>query len=280
MKKTALALAILAAMTTVAYAESSPSSSGDISVYGGWFDLADKYDSDYSGRGYAYGGAIRINAWLSPTTSVQLDANVDKTTQESDANYDQIVNNYAIHLSHRDDNVLFGGFASSGTSRGYSDFDGSRFATLGFETQLTGGPSQVYLQTGVTKSVSPSNYESAPYIRLEAKHFFGPNTMLAANMGYSDITYDRGGSTIQHKTWGVDLEHRFEGSVLSMFASYQGSHNDEVNEHEAWLTHTILLGLKLNFGSDTLQAASKTGPTLADYNPITGVERLRLGNWE
>ena len=42
----------------------------------------------------------------------------------------------------------------------------------------------------------------------------------------------------------------------------------------------MVAGLKFNFGTDTLQAAAKSGPTLRDYNPITGVQSVRYNNWE
>lgn len=188
---------------------------------------------------------------------------------------------FAVHLNHRYDDLLFGGLVSFGSTNGLDEWTGSRFVTLASETQLTSGNNLVYFQAGLTKGFAHNNFETAPYLRAEVRHFLKPNTMVAANLGYASLTYDQGSSTIQHNTWGLDAEHRFDDSMFSVFGSYRGSHNNEIDEGERWLTHVVLVGVKMSFGGkNTLQATSKSGATLANYNPITGVDRLRFGDWE
>ena len=44
--------------------------------------------------------------------------------------------------------------------------------------------------------------------------------------------------------------------------------------------HAAVVGIKFNFGSDSLAGAAKSGATLRDYNPLTGYEHLRYTDWE
>lgn len=286
MKRIPIALAALATFMQVAYAQetagpSKPSFSGDFAVYGGRFWINDYAFPLFSDHGTVIGGAGRINYWFLPTVSGQFDFDAEyvrDTVFPAHTAPTQTTFNFAAHLNRRSGNILFGGFASVGVDR---DWWESTFGTIGVEGQVNLSNHVVlYTQAGGFRSLSGTWGVSGAFVRGEGRYFIDPNTMAAANLGYSLYYYFNGADAVDAIQWGVDLEHRFTNSPFSVFASYQGSHEQEPAEAESWAVHSLLVGLKLSFGTQTLEEASKTGPTLRDYNPMTGANHIRFSDWE
>ena len=287
MKKICFSAVIAAGLMTNVYADDLPQTSGDVGVFGGVMRIVDSFDSGGSGAGQTYGGAARINKWLSPTESAQFDLSMDYSRlgrRDGDV-YRERAFDLAAHFNRRQADELIGGMVSVGRSFGAETWESGHLVTFAGEAQKTYGDDLFYLQAGYTIGVSPSNNESGPYVRLEARRYLDANTMVSANIGYAHMYYTSSSSdgkhAIRHKSFGLDAEHRFDGSNFSAFASYQGSHNDEPLETgEVWQVHSFMVGVKYTFGGTSLQEASRTGATLADYNPYTGVDRLRFSDWE
>eukprot|EP01037_Dinobryon_pediforme_P022575 gene22575-23777_t len=264
-----------------------PAMSGDIVAYAGFSRLIDDSDSTESFSPSVIGGAGRVNIWLAPQWSTQLDLNAERTSGKADgSNVSDTSVNLAGHASWRSNGFLLGALASIGSdnddkSSGHN-WNG-RFATGALEGQATFGNFQLYAQGGFTDSLSIDTYSfvTARYIRGEARYFATPNLMLSANLGYVHETYDSSGP-LKATTWGADVEYKFDKSPVSIFASYQGSYTSEEPDEpgETWKTHTVLAGVKYSFGDQTLQSAATSGATLRDYNPITGYSHLRFNNWE
>jgi hypothetical protein len=263
----------------VVQADAPAAMTGDGTFYVGGLSLTDYYDDAYSFTGGIVGASGRVNIWFGPEMSGQLDVSGEHLTSGYDSDYDYSVYNAAAHLSWRPDTRLLGVFGSVGSTD--NDNMGGTFATVGVEGQVDLGQVQLYGQAGLTRSLDtedPDYDVSAPFIRGEARYFVDPNLMLSANAGYTQITYD-GPDKLDGYSWGAAAEYKFDDSPMSVFASYQGSYEDEPDEPgESWAKHAVLVGVKISDG--TLEEAAKSGATLRDYNPITGYEHLRFTNWE
>jgi hypothetical protein len=264
-----------------------PPVSGDVVVFGGGTQLTDYYDSLYSMSPSVFGGAARVNIWLAPNLSTQLDISADRSSGTANGyQYTDDALDLAGHLSWRDGDHLLGVMASTGSDSYWNYEEGiSRFATVGLEGQVNLGNAQFYVQGGLTSTLDPTTYEnlSASYIRGEASYFVNPNAKVSANLGYAHETYDGSDYPLEVLTWGADVEYKFDASPLSVFVSYQGSHSSEdpAEADEIWTNQTLLAGMKFSFGGNsTLQEASTAGAALRDYNPVTGYGHVGFNNWE
>ncbi len=283
MKRAPIVLAALSASIQFAFAEdiaslSKPPISGDFALYGGGFWINDYAFPLFSDHGTIIGGEARVNYWVLPAISGQLDVDAEYVRDTVFPALAQTTVNLAAHLNWRSDNMLFGGFASVGVDR---DWWESTFGTIGVEGQVDLGDHMLlYAQVGGFRSLSGTWGVTGTFVRGEGRYFIDPNTMAAANLGYSLYYYFNGADAVDAIQWGLDVEHRFTTSPVSVFASYQGSHEREAAEAESWAVHSFLIGLKLSFGTQTLEESSKTGPTLRDYNPMTGANHIRFSDWE
>lgn len=254
--------------------------SGDLSVYGGYLQIIDEYNSDYDSKGYVVGGLARTNIWIGENVSTQIDVNGEYLDADYDDGSDYyFMGNLAGHISRRGENFLLGAFGSVGVQS--ADWWDAGFATVGVEGQTNVGSLQFYTQAGVTWSFADDDEDIvAAYVHGEARYFANPNLMFAANVGAFNETYDAGDDGVLGVRWGADIETKFNDSPLGAFVSYQGSYETEEDEDEDWYVHTVLAGLKLHFNGDTLEGAARNGATLKDMNPLTGVNHSRFNDWE
>lgn len=296
MKRLSLAALTLAAMSSTAFAAdlmidsgvveapaaAASTLSGDFEGYVGGLSLTDA-DETYSFTGYLLGGAARVNAWLSDEVSAQFDLS-GETLNGGDPDgesSDYSVLEAAAHINWRTSDLLLGVFGSVGamSDSDYAALGDGSFATIGGEAMSTMDQIQLYGQVGYTKGFGDVDDVSALYARGEIRYFVNPNMMLSANIGAARVDYGKS-DQIDAVRWGAKAEYRFDDSPISIYAAYQGNYQTESDEDEEWTVHTALVGIKFNFGSDTLEDAAKSGATLHDYNPITGYEHLRYVEWE
>lgn len=290
MKTFTLAALTLAAMSSTAFAAdlmidsgvveapAAPSTlSGDFEAYVGGLSLTD--DSS-SFNGYLLGGAGRVNAWLSDEVSAQFDLS-GEAVNGSDSESDYATMEAAAHVNWRTSDLLLGVFGSVGAMSDSDDvvFGDGSFATIGGEAMSTMDNIQLYGQLGYTKGFGDVDDVSALYARGEIRYFVSPNMVVSANLGAAQVSYSSD-DEIGALQWGAKAEYRFDDSPISMYAAYQGNHQSEPDEDEEWTVHAAIVGIKFNFGSDSLQDAATTGATLRDYNPLTGYEHLRYTDWE
>ena len=289
MRRSILVGAALASLSAGAYAADMPGTvqvsqpqgvSGDAMLYVGGLSLTDTSvdeAEDLSSR--LAGGAGRVNVWLTPEIAAQFDASGERLSDDLGDDYS--VYDGAAHLNWRKDDFLLGVFGSIGSSDN-QNMDGT-FVTAGAEAQVDIGQVVLSVQGGETRSIATANPDYdvvAPYVRGEIRYFLTPNLVVSGNAGAMYETYDDPDEPLSATTWGAEVEYRFDNSPISIFAGYQGSYEAENTEARYWTKHAVVAGLKFNFGTDTLQAAAKSGPTLRDYNPITGVQSVRYNNWE
>lgn len=199
----------------------------------------------------------------------------------NDAESDYATMEAAAHVNWRTSDLLLGVFGSVGAM---SDSDGvvfgdGTFATIGGEAMSTMDNIQLYGQLGYSKGFGDVDDVSALYARGEIRYFVSPNMVVSANVGVAQVSYSSD-DEIGALQWGAKAEYRFDDSPISIYASYQGNHQSEPDEDEEWTTHAAIVGIKFNFGSDSLQDAATSGATLRDYNPLTGYEHLRYTDWE
>ena len=254
--------------------------SGDLAFYGGWLGLTTSPSSGNT-NGSLFGGLGRVNIWLNPTTSAQFDLSA---ANDAESKYDNsyAIANLAAHLSHRSmPGRLVGVFGSLGYFGGPW---GDRLATIGLEGQAYAGPILLYGQAGYSTSFFATGGTglNALYVHGEARYFFNPNLMLAANLGYARAN-ETGNEVEPHDLWrwGADLEWKHDSSPFGAFLSYQGSYDVEHGPSgDSPVTDNILLaGLKFHFGNQTLKAESDSGATLKDFNPYTSTNHVRFFDW-
>ena len=238
-----------------------PKVSGDLSIYGGWFRFSD--NSPYAFNGWVIGGLSRANVWLNPTLSAQFDINGDVLYSSYDDTFDGAVN-FAAHLSHRSQpGHLLGVMVSTG----YNVYWEEQLATIAAEGQVPLGMLQLYGQVGYTNDITYGG--GGWYVHGEARHFFNPNLMIAANIGFATL----------HRVWRsshghqVGPRHRKEAHQLAawLLCELQGKYQRRARRKRVRAHPQHRRRHQIHFNVDTLQGASQSGATLKDYNPYTGV---------
>lgn len=252
---------------------------GDLTLYGGILQLDDDYDPDYSFTdGGLYGLAARLRFDMSAAWTGQGDVTFEHV--ETGANlesYDEpySVANLAFHGARHTRNGLIGGFASIGVDGGWWD---DTFYTVGAEGKGALGDLIVYGQVGRTTSMTDGE-DKANFFRLETQSYLSYTVRVGANLGIVDMRYG-GDDKIDTTTCGLDVEYFPPQSNYSLFASYQGSLEKEVEEDEKWSKESLTLGFRMYFGNRASSTAPLAGATLSDFNPFTGAHHVRYSDYE
>ena len=258
-------------MTTMPMPGPSPALSGHLEVYG------QKVFQDYWSDGYntwwGFGGAARVNWWMNPGTSMQFDFAGQRASDSTD-NYYWTGSLYgAAHISKRTDTYLiglFGGIAGTSDYEGYTGWDTSIFG--GVEGQMYWGNFTLYGQAGFLKQFA--GYYSGiynlglPFAQIEGRYFLTPNTKISANVGITTGNiwgYYDPQTTL---SYGGEIEHKFSANPVSVFGRVQGFHGSGTYEISG---HRLMVGARLNFGTDSLFTQDRNGATLKvmeDLAPI------------
>jgi hypothetical protein len=261
---------------------------GYVEVYSGWagtkasdFGVSERFD------GWALGGAGRGNYWVTREVSVQVDAQAEGTSYDSNGVGGHLSSHsYLIggHWSWRNpQQYLFGLFAAAGDAGGAGLLGQSqRHGLIGGEAQWYWSQFTLYAQGGydttlgsLTDGVDSIN---AWFIRGTGRYFVHPNFLLEGTVAYANGNIDINGFPsvgFQTWTWGVKAEWRFPTAPFSVFAKYQGSETKYDNTccffdfSNAKVTdNRVLLGLKLHMGDRTLQQTDRAGATLDIMSPL------------
>jgi hypothetical protein len=155
------------------------------------------------------------------------------------------------------------------------------FANVGAEASKSFGNFTVAAQGGYTFALTGEaaavGYRNM-YVRAGATAYLGANTSISANVGYNrtNVPGLLAGSEL---TWGARAEHKLGSSPFTIFASYAGYRWTTVDLNEppynwAGMEHAFVVGVRMLFGRDTLQALDAAVP-FADYNATYGDPFIR-----
>jgi hypothetical protein len=261
-----------------------PPISGYVSLYGGGGPASLKTFLDVRDTLFAYGGDGRMNIWLSPAVSIQIDAEAEGTSSFDVSSFKlggRISGIFGGHLAWRNAHAYaLGAFGAVAGSNQFIFAGSSTYGLAGIEAQGYLGNFTLYPQAGYVGRLSgPDNavVDFCPgngwFGRLQGRHFLTPNDKLAAEIGWARLKHDLGpGVSGEYRilNWGISYEHRFEASPWALFVEYAGYetrtsgwpgalgslvNGGKVTENLA------LIGVRAHFGDATLLAQDRIGAT-------------------
>ena len=288
MKKLLLALAGAAAFAFAGGAQAAdlplkaaPAAQQDISGYMGlyigttWFN---QNLPDYGARSeaFVFGGEGRVNYWISPTLSVQMDAEAEVTTAINNPPYDSTTDNdgrvhgvFGGHLAMRNPAshaiAVFGGLSAANNLYHWGGSGEGQMVhgLIGLEGQLYFNQFTLYGQGGYAGRITGSDTtepEHLWFIRGVGRYFYTPNDKIQAEVGYAaGPAYNCSGCATNSITnWGVLYEHRFD-SPFSVYAEYAGFSMD--GDSARATEHMVMVGIKAYVNQGTLLANDRNGAT-------------------
>jgi opacity protein-like surface antigen len=268
---------------------------GHVEVYSGGASTREDETECFDGcrtfgsrnNGWALGGAGRANYWISRDLSVQVDAQAEGTSYDSQGGGRFSTHSYLVggHWSWRSpQQYLFGLFAAAGDSGGAGFFDSQRHGLIGVEAQWYWSQFTLYAQGGYDTTLGTvdsftTDSVNAWFIRGTGRYFVNPNFLIEGTVMYADGSVDNNSgfpsTDFQTWTWGAKAEWRFPTAPFSVFARYQGSRTKYGNsdEPDAFTSakatdNRVLFGLKLHMGGRTLQQTDRAGATLDIVSPL------------
>ncbi len=171
------------------------------------------------------------------------------------------------HLINRFDGGAWGVFAAASYTRA-ADTDarishfvgGAEFARFFGRFLLAG---QIGGQT-VIGGDADNTWSPGAFGTVSGRYFQTDNTVWSGKLGIGGFGDFDGDEDALWGQWGVDFEHRFDGTPLSFVAAYQGDILKDLHESD-WednlINHTLKAGIRLTFGgnSDTILSAAQSG---------------------
>jgi hypothetical protein len=123
---------------------------------------------------------------------------------------------------------------------------------------------------GFSNGIKADGFVGAAQLR----YFITPDLMIAAKGGYENVsTSDLGGISLRHSAWlaGGKIENRFYGTPFSVFAEadYRAGDFNQLSGKENETRAQV--GVKLNFGSNTLIERDRAGASL---DPIRSLKAI------
>jgi hypothetical protein len=237
---------------------------------------------------------------------IQLDASYfDTKVHNSYEGYDDATTDLAAHFYQRSDDMLWGGFASVGS------FANNRWGTVGAEFQEYVDQWTFYGQVSWSKPFdgyfSDDHWDSWNF-NVQARYFVTSHFELTAGLGFDtgSARYNyccendgEGGIYGYHEpvhfhawNWTLRAEYLFEDVPVSIFGQYQGTSSPA---HETDTSYTaadsdydyngyyvdkykyhgssnlFTLGVRLFLNQPDLMTNDRTGASLEDFNPWTGM---------
>jgi hypothetical protein len=174
-----------------------------------------------------------------------------------------------------------GGFMAGAVASVGVVTDYGMFANVGAEAAASLGNFTVSLQGGFNfgflGDAALDGYRNM-YVRAGGTFYVGPNTSLAANVGFNRTTLVNENVFGRELSWGARVEHKLGSSPFTIFGAYEGyrwvGFDTDVPEVWAGFEHAFVIGVRMLFGRDTLQALDAAVP-FADYNPTYGDPFIR-----
>lgn len=272
---------VVVAMNTAAHAADFevPAQTLGTSGYGEIFGLY-SWDSEAgsSTEEYEYtglGGGGHVNFWLSDNWTLQIDGG--GSFFRIDTNDDSVFAvDMMVHTGWRDpERGYFGAFG------GLSSFGYRGESENSYDQYVVGGEGAVYLDTmtifaqaGIMGSWTddtarnPDDYgdsfTDAWFVRGGVRYFANPNLKLEASGGLlqgNEYAHHWGSCCrVDMPFWKTEIEYKPDDFNVSWFASYGGYSEDEPDyEHT---NHTIMGGVRVHFGQDTLMSFDRSGASL------------------
>src|SRR5690606_29563661 len=116
------------------------------------------------------------------------------------------------------------------------------------------------------------------YVRAGGTFYVGPNTSVAANIGFDRTRWLNEDRVQRQLSWGARVEHKLGSSPFTIFGAYEGyrwaGYDNNGAEDWAGTEHAFVVGVRMLFGRDPLQALDAAVP-FADYNPTYGDPFIR-----
>jgi hypothetical protein len=260
-----------------------PAFYGYLDIHGGYDTSSDSglYDFDdhysYKDTGSNFGGSGHASAVFSPNWSAQIGAWAS-SWQGTETSRDEWYGDDKYHYSnsywgvggHLTWRNLGGILLSYGGER-----DWGNFGTIGVEAFHDYGNWRVYGQVGYTSALSgsASDFDARDwYGEAVASYYFNPNLALSGNFGVDRHTEDFFDLHVNKINWGARLEYKLPNLPISTYVAYQGWHwsgSDGIPDHWHGTENTIVAGLRILFGGDTLRENARN-VGLLDMNPIYG----------
>lgn len=158
--------------------------------------------------------------------------------------------------------------------------DYGMFANVGAEVAQSFGNFTVSLQGGFNfgflGEAALDGYRNM-YVRAGGTFYVGPNTSVAANVGLNRTTLVNEDVFGRELSWGARVEHKLGSSPFTIFGAYEGYRwvgSDGKAGNWTGMEHAFVVGVRMLFGRDTLQALDAAVP-FADYNPTYGDPFIR-----
>lgn len=191
----------------------------------------------------------------------QLDLGYFKQDYD-DADVDVGFREAAAHLYYRSQGWLAGAFAQQRKYYRNGDANDVKAHFLGIEGQLYLDNMTLYGQLGQGKwKYSAGTTDPDILATLELRYFMSENLRLDASINY--LKEDAEGLfnyEWEQTTYGVGAEYRFSGTPVSMLARYEYADEDQ-NAYSAD-NQRFLIGVKFNFGKDSLRKSDREGASL------------------
>lgn len=256
------------ACSGVAYAGPS----GFASIGAGLMSYGDEY-SDERDSGTAVEAAASGVFAFTPELGVQGDVAVHYYTADygiADVKTTEL--DGALHGFFRNDAFLLGAFVQAGKSdvawNGGEPHDWGR-GYVGVEAQAYFDSLTLYGKLGaskVTMGDTPGAEGTSWFADIELRYFVTDNLRLEAHAGTDVTSFNYDANDLVTYKLGVGAEYKFDDSPLSVFGSldYQSSDIDTYGQFDSV---RAMVGVKFNFGDDTLKARDRTGPSLEMVEP-------------
>lgn len=241
--------------------------SGFVEIFGSYSDAVEDNSSGADDNYTGGGGGGRVNFWLSDSHTVQIDGNLNFFRNDPDNDTEHAVE-MVVHSGWRDpERGYIGGFGGL-ISYGYTGSD-SRDSNQ----WIAGGEGAVYLdmitvfaQAGFMDTFNrdeAESFEDTYFVQGGVRYFASSNLKLEASGGF--LSGDEYGDTpVDIPFWRAEVEYKPEDFRVSWFAAYEGySENEDGNEHT---NHTVMGGVRIHFGQDTLLSFDRSGASQVFLN--------------
>ncbi|MCR9235326.1 MAG: hypothetical protein NXI17_01510 [Alphaproteobacteria bacterium] len=308
MKKYVLSGILLALSTSMAFSEELPEMNYELmdgasreikwdayfSTFGGynWTKLEqDDYSENF--EDFSYGARASGVYHFDNGVSIQKDLVYDRSDLGVDYNGGFVDGNVtssdfdaATHIYTQNSSYLLGAIVQLGkTSFDFAGFnqDTTRFY-FGGEAQKYYGNFTFYGQAGYQRTKTDgggpfgsSNFASDGLIAsLEARYFYTDNWRFDVKGTYAYQQYDfEGSDALDALELAAGTEYRFADTPFSLTSdiSWQIADNEGVESSRT----TVLVGVKMNLGAETLKSRDRGGVTLDPFEVLKPLESLYSG---
>jgi hypothetical protein len=241
-------LGATAALAFVAPGVASADTAGHVSATYANTDIdgADDFDS------YGIDGAVATD--LGSGWMLQFDG-----SSYNVGDFDDGTGGAYVHAGVRSASHTIAGFV------GLTDVFGSSGATIGAEGQL------FFSSVTVNGSAVYASFDDGDVditnLHVDGTFYLSENFGLTGGVSHTEAEDT---SEIDWTTWSADAAYRFANSGFSVFGGYAYTDSDDLGGE----ADTFRIGLRFDFGTDSLQSSSQTGASLNGANALASQLRI------